>query len=141
MTRYWIGIDAGTHTGVAVWDSQEKEFFQMFTMKLWEAMNYIIAYKTHLELTGENFKVIVEDARKRKWFGERSNAKQQGAGSIKRDCTIWEEFLTDNNIPFEMVAPIKGCTKLTSMQFQMITKWNGRTSEHARDAAMLVFGR
>jgi len=32
-------------------------------------------------------------------------------------------------------------TKLTADQFKRITGWHGRTNEHGRDAAMLVFGK
>ncbi len=66
--------------------------------------------------------------------------KQQGAGSVKRDCKIWEDFLTDLDIPFEMVAPRKGMTKYSAAAFKKLTGYEGKTSEHARDAAMLVFG-
>ena len=137
--RYYIGIDAGTHTGIAVWDTKEKKFIKLETLKLWEALVYVLNFD--FTEHGSGVKVIVEDARKRRWYGKNSNAKMQGAGSIKRDCTIWEECLTDNDIPFEMVAPIKGCTKWSSEQFKEFTKWEGRTSEHSRDAGMLVYGR
>lgn len=40
-----------------------------------------------------------------------------------------------------MVAPKRNVTKLTHESFVAITKWKGRTNEHKRDAAMLVFGR
>ena len=87
----------------------------------------------------------MEDARKRKWFGPRSQEKQQGAGSVKRDCSIWEDFLTEinknseNKITFEMLHPIKGATKLNKEMFQKITGITSATSEHARDAFMLVY--
>jgi hypothetical protein len=65
----------------------------------------------------------------------------QGAGSVKRDCNIWEEFLTEKRIPFEAVAPKHNVTKLRADAFRNITRWEGRTNEHERDAAMLVYGR
>ena len=64
-----------------------------------------------------------------------------GGGSIggSRDATR-EDFLTDKKIPFEMVAPSRNSTKLSAEVFKRLTGWQGRTSEHSRDAAMLVFG-
>lgn len=88
-----------------------------------------------------NLLVRVEDARQRRWFGPRSDAKLQGAGSVKRDAKIWEDFLTDKKIPFEMVPPQFNTTKLKAEAFKKITKWKYATNEHARDAAMLVFNK
>lgn len=84
--------------------------------------------------------VRIEDARKRTWFGNAGREQLQGAGSIKRDCKIWEDFLTDNNIPFELVAPKNNKTKINASVFKKITRWQVQTNEHSRDAAMLVFG-
>ena len=83
--------------------------------------------------------VRIEDARQRRWLGNKGREALQGAGSIKRDATIWEDFLTDKKIPFEMVAPSRNSTKLSAEVFKRLTGWQGRTSEHSRDAAMLVF--
>ena len=67
-------------------------------------------------------------------------AKQQGAGSIKRDAKIWEDFLNRKNIDFQMVNPTSRKTKINKDYFQKLTGYKGNTSEHGRDAAMLVFG-
>jgi hypothetical protein len=89
-----------------------------------------------------SFKIFVrvEDARKRKWFGNGANAKHQGAGAIKIQCKQWEQFLLAEGISFEMVAPAKIQTKVDAKKFKMITGWVSRTSNHARDAAMMVYG-
>ena len=95
--------------------------------------------------------VRVEDPRQRTWFGtermsrEQERKKLQGVGSVKRDASIWDDYLSDlckskANIKYEMVAPKRNVTKLTGESFKAITKWQGRTNEHNRDAAMLVFG-
>jgi hypothetical protein len=39
------------------------------------------------------------------------------------------------------LPPAKGATKLDPDFFKALTGWKKRTSEHARDAAMIVFGR
>lgn len=89
----------------------------------------------------ENIRLFIEDARKRKWYGKTGRERLKGAGSICRDCTIWEDFCREQGLEYRMMAPSAGCTKLGASQFKALTKWQGRTSNHARDAAMLVFGR
>lgn len=131
---YIIGIDPGTITGFAIWDAHNKRFADIFSCGIIEAIYYLKALNK-----GEIF-VRIEDARKRKWFGANSNSKQQGAGSIKRDCSIWEELMELENIAHEFTSPGKIKTKLKSEEFKRLTGWTSPTNEHARDAAMLVFG-
>lgn len=135
----FIGIDTGTHTGVAVWDSEERQFLEIKTMMLHQALQFVITMCQVWKR--ENVMVLFEDARQRKWFGSDSDAKMQGAGSVKRDASIWEEFCTDYKILFRALPPAAGATKMKQEYFKALTGWKGRTSEHARDAAMIVFGR
>lgn len=135
----YIGIDPGTHTGVAVWDSKEGKFLSLETMPIHIALTRVLAIA---ERHRDDVQVIFEDARLRTWFGKGNvSAKAQGAGSVKRDCSIWENFLTDMEIPFVTTKPGNVATKVTPSWFRKMTGWEGRCSEHARDAAMLVFGR
>ena len=88
----------------------------------------------------------VEDARQRKWIPNMGSIRNEigrakGAGSVERDCSIWEDFLSDINVPCEMVAPRYNVTKLRQDAFANLTGWTQRTNEHERDAAMLVFGK
>ncbi len=132
-----IGIDPGTHTGVAVWDTREGKFLSLETLPIHKALLRVLV------LTSDQVvEVVFEDARQRTWFGKGdTNAKAQGAGSVKRDCSIWEDFCRDYGIPFQAKPPVKGATKVSAGYFKMVSGWTGRTSEHARDAAMLVIGR
>lgn len=140
----YIGIDTGTNTGVAVWDTSRHCFKQLDTMPIHRAMETVIMWR---DVVGkENISVIFEDARTRKYLPKEKNesekrGKLMGAGSIKRDATIWEDFLTDKGIPFLSQAPSKGMTKWDDQTFKAVTGWSKRTSSHARDAALLVFGR
>ena len=135
----YIGIDPGTHTGVAIWDGAKREFLELSTIPIHQALDKV----KRIAKDNNDICVVFEDARQRTWFGKDKNtsAKLQGAGSIKRDCSIWEDFLTDYEIPFRAVPPKKGCTKWTKEYFKMVTGWKGKTSNHSRDAAILVFGK
>lgn len=137
MSKLIASIDPGVKTGLAIWDCEKQSFRHIATLSIVEAMHDI----SDLNICGALRKVIFEDARLRKWYGKNSASKIQGAGSIKRDCSIWQEFCEYYNIPFEAVAPQKGQTKWSAEKFKRLTGWTGRTSEHARDAALLVWWR
>ena len=137
-----IGIDPGTHTGVAVWDTREGKFLSLETLLIHRAMEHVLDVVETEQMFGRKVQVVFEDARQRTWFGHGdTNAKAQGAGSVKRDCSIWEDFCRDYGIPFLAKPPVKGGTKVSADYFKMISHYQGRTSEHSRDAAMLVIGR
>ena len=133
--NYAIGIDPGTHTGLAVWRIDAQQLWSIETMPIHKAFEKI---KSMAQADGSII-VRFEDAGLRKWFGNTGAEKWKGAGSIMRDCSIWEEFLTDLKIPFEKVAPKNNITKLRAEQFRLITGYTATTNEHGRDAAMLVF--
>jgi hypothetical protein len=130
-----IGIDPGAKTGLAAWEPDQNRFQAIETLTIIRAMHFILLAKRD----GIHVEVIFEDARQRTWFGKAGREKLQGAGSIKRDCSIWEEFCEFNAIPFRCIKPAKGGTKWTAEYFKRVTGWEGRTSEHSRDAACLVF--
>ena len=137
----YIGIDPGTHTGVAIWDKTSRRLELVDTMTITKAIELV---KANVELTksfGGEVVVFIEDARKRTWFGSANREKLQGAGSVKRDCSIWETFCDELGVECRKIAPKHNTTKLTSAKFRVLTNWQGRTSEHARDATMLVFVR
>lgn len=129
-----IGIDPGVITGIGYFNNQGGK--SCFSTKIHRAMDWVKEQHKNYD----KIFIRVEDARQRKWFGSNSYSKSQGAGSIKRDCKIWEDFLIDNNIPHEMIHPVKGGTKIDAKLFTSITKIQTRTNEHARDAYMLIHG-
>ena len=138
--RYAIGIDTGVHTGFALWDIQEQLLIECKTLQIDEAMEEIRELN-QIHDTQNYYIVVIEDARLRKFFkGENMAAKQQGAGSVKRDAKIWEDYLKRLNIDFKLVNPTSQKTKITDEYFKKISKYEGRTSNHARDAAMLILG-
>ena len=137
-----IGIDPGTHTGFAVWDTGSQAFLAVKTLPLHRALAEVSGYIGN----GVALHVFVEDARKRRWFPREKSASEyrgrlMGAGAAKRDSAIWEEFLSDNGVVFTMHKPTAGGTKWDAEPFARFTGYKGRTSEHSRDAALLVYGR
>ena len=139
----WIGIDPGDHTGVAVWDAGSKRFIALLTLPLHRAFDVV---KGTAASNPQRTFVVFEDARQRKWFRKERSASEyrgrlMGAGAAKRDAKIWEEFLADISVPYAAHKPQAGTTKWSAEHFAKVTGWKGRCSEHARDAALLVYGR
>lgn len=127
-----IGIDPGRSTGIAITGSDGK-LRNLDTLLIHEAMDAVKSV-AHIP----DILVVVEDARKRSGRPEAA----QGAGSVKRDCTIWEDFLTSLKISFKMVPPIKNGTRFRDQIFKAhYPYWTKRTSEHARSAANLLITR
>lgn len=139
----YIGIDPGKHTGLAVWESECKAFDAVATLPIHEALDRVRRlFKTY----GADLCVVFEDARQRKYLPRERNASEyrgrlQGAGSVKRDCSIWEDFCKDLGIRYEAIPPRPGLTKWSEETFRNITGWTGKTSNHARDAALLIYGK
>lgn len=143
---YYIGIDTGVNTGVAIWDNRKRSLLLVETTTIHKAMKVVEAYKEKAESESTKVIVRVEDPRQRTWFGtermsrEEERKRLQGVGSVKRDASIWDAFLEDLKVEYEMVAPKRNVTKLTQERFKAITGWEKRTNEHSRDAAMLIYG-
>ena len=140
MTKILIGIDTGVNTGFAVAADRGNggELEQVESLSITQAMEKVKALIEEWEIG--NVCLYIEDARKRTWFtGGRE--KSQGVGSVKRDAQIWEDWCKEQGFKFLMVHPAANATKKKATDFKRMTGWVGRTNEHARDAAMLVFKR
>ena len=131
-----IGIDPGTKTGVAVWDNECGYFHEITTTGIFKALQMVLRMATY-----ETAHLFIEDPNTWKPFGKDATNKLQGAGSIKRDFAIWKEFCEDHNISMTPIKLQGTAKKLKADFFQQLTKHKGRTDQHGRDAAMLVFNR
>jgi hypothetical protein len=132
-----IGLDPGTNTGFAVWSRSEKRFIEVCSMDIISAIGKLREY--HLNHAGSLF-VRIEDPHQRKWFGKNSDAKKQGAGSIKRDFKILLSEIKKLDIPFHAYAPKDVQTKVKADYFKKLTGWEAKTNEHSRDAGMSIYG-
>ncbi len=132
-----IGIDTGVNTGIAVW--QDGKLQSVESMTITKAMRKILALYPY-----QHTKLYIEDARL--WVGfhgktKQSEAKRQGAGSVKRDARIWEDWCKEHDYEVVFVKPKGKGLKQSAEDFKRITGWTGRTNGHARDAAMIVYGK
>lgn len=148
----FIGIDPGVDTGVAIWDKPNKKICHVRTCKIHKAIFSVkwlseegFLVDVGRKVAKNRIVVRMEDSRLRKWIPQSKNEKanrgrNQGAGSIKRDCQIWEDLLEELKIDLDLVAPAAGRTKWSADYFKQLTGWTGITSNHGRDAAALVYG-
>lgn len=143
----YIGIDTGVHTGIAIWNSSLKKFTKLLTLDFWGCINLLELEKV---VNDNNFMVYIEDPTQNKpIFKNKLVGKEvasqlkiaQNVGSVKRETSLMIEWMRDNDIAHIAVKPTKKTlSKLTSENFQHYTGYLGVCSQHARDAAMLVFG-
>ncbi|EGF11162.1 hypothetical protein HMPREF9123_1121 [Neisseria bacilliformis ATCC BAA-1200] len=145
MKTWYIGIDTGVKTGFAY--CLDGKLTNVLTLPIHRAISELNHALSFCIREQSRLHVVVEDARLRRWFGEKGREALQGAGSVKRDAKIWEDCLNDLRgqypqiVSFEMLPPAANRTKLSKEAFARLTGWKERTSEHGRDAAMLVWGR
>jgi hypothetical protein len=132
-----IGIDTGVKTGLATWVTATRELQRVDKFAIDQAMQIVREYASFYS---NDILVRVEDARLANYGRRNDQHRARGAGSVMRDAKIWQDFLTREGIPYEMVRPRKEFTKWKADTFNRFTGWKGRTTSHGRDAAMLVYG-
>lgn len=149
MTRtVYIGIDPGIHTGFALWDAKLGKL-ELQTLDFWQTVdaihnaNALYNDGVHVKLV-----VVIEAAWKINTTYGRYNGQsgERGIQRIARNAgenhahgKLIVEFCKRNGVEALLITPNK--RKMDAAQFALLTKHPGRTNEHVRDAAMLVWGR
>ena len=138
-----IGVDPPK--GLAVWDTELRKFTDIRTVDFWFATEIIHkSFLFHLS----NMAVVIEapQVNKPTFYRPGQNARamsriSQNVGSNKRDSVLIIEYCQRMGIKCIPVPPRRSnSTKNDPELFKRLTGWPGRTSEHGRDAGMLVFG-
>jgi hypothetical protein len=138
-----VGIDPGTHTGITIYNCDTKEYIHCETLKIHQAI-FKLQSIIDMSLIPKGMLIIVEDSRNISGPAE----KKLGAGSIRRDCSIWEDYLTElvkktsKDINFLFIRPTNN--KYLKMDADLWVKyakytWTKMPSEHARDSATYLF--
>jgi len=158
----WIGIDPGRTTGVGIWNRREKKFLKVAGGSFWEVFRMLNQVLAEAEKGGLTVRLRIEDSRKdnaiyrskqryRQLLKKLGHESALGAacrmgrdvGKVDRDVSLWVAWAANRGIPVDLVAPSsrkKGIDlKLPADRFKKLTGWEGRTNEHGRDGAMLVF--
>jgi hypothetical protein len=146
----FIGIDPGANTGMAVWHRTSGKFTTVQTTTIFKALKIVEGF-IHDNHANGGIMLVFEDARKRKVFdknadGSFDKSKLQGAGSVKRDCSIWQEAceywsLNYSGFYWRNPAPNGKTNKMAKDKetSSAMLGIEGNSSEHARCAAFLVW--
>lgn len=138
----FLGIDPGVSTGIAIRDTRGTTPLSLLTLSFWKTVELIRSLHAQ---HGERLLVVIEDpnihkslyANKDGHTGEARTKIAQNVGANKREATLLLEFCRENSIGHETIAPLG---KLDASQFKQITGI-ATGSQHARDAARLIFNR
>lgn len=146
-----LGLDPGTRTGLAVaaldpggtW-----RWVDLRTLPVHQALLLVRELLAEAATLRRDVLVVVEDARQVRFGTDR--VKIQGAGSVKRDSTLWQDALADwlpELLPhggrgYVLLARPGGkrsLRKCPAGQLALVTGCDLPASAHARDAAALAW--
>ncbi len=136
-----LGIDAGVHTGAAVWDRRGHRFLWLKTVDFWDGIGLISGLSRAASLV-----VLIEDpGQNRPVFGKNIDGNDlaiklkmaQDVGSNKAFARLMIQYCERHHLRFVAVKPTK--KKWDAALFRRFTRYEGRTNEHTRDAGRLVY--
>lgn len=135
---YYIGIDPGINVGMAEWSANDKSLKFVASYQLWEVFRILDSYT---ELFKEQVTIRIENPNT--WIGFRNISadagRLQGAGAVKQTYKHLIEYFEANGFEYQPVKLQGTMKKISSEKFKSLTGWTGRTNEHGRDAAMMVW--
>lgn len=163
--RYYFGIDPDIEkSGIAIWDSKERKFLFIGSADFFEIASAIRTGKFRGIILDEysllssgslNCKVIISAGwllEKTNWHTHSSKGKElsipvqmkiaMNVGKNHGSGLLMEQYCKNViGVNYELVIPkgkMNGSTNIAL--FNRLCRWDGRTNEDARDAAMLVVG-
>lgn len=147
---FYIGIDPPK--GFALWDTKKRAFETITTSDFWKIVEDVkrLHDRYNWGYHSQILTVVIEDPAQNKGIYARHWKHDQGhkmtrlaknVGMNQMCATLLIEYCRRHNIPHQAVRPTKrSLTKMHPDRFQKLTGYVHRTSEHGRDAAMLVWG-
>ncbi len=111
-------------------------------VKQWSQNNIVTVKIEDPNLISPTFPRIIKDARSLQAVRDKIS---QDVGRVKASATLIIQVLEHAGIKVQRVKPIKGPVKKLckndSAYFNRVFKWNGRSNEDSRDAAIIaVYG-
>lgn len=148
--KYLIGLDPGINTGFCLYDKTAKKIVKLDTLGFWELFDALEDIKVWIGQEHVTF-YIENSALNKPTFAKAGGTTQRkiqkisrNVGSNQRESTLLIEGIRRYGFHVVEIKPtgIKGVKrKWDESTFKKITTHTGRSSQHARDAAMLVFGK
>lgn len=142
ITKPWvIGIDPGTDTGVAVWDTEAKEFVRLELMNFWCTYDFVTK-----NYNPDDVLLVIEDARlnkatfRHKGGGAYQDRLSRNVGNIQKECGLLIAGFERLNYEIQRIRPTSKDHKWDAATFTRYTGIKKGYNEHIRDAARLVWG-
>lgn len=148
--RYIAGVDPGVKTGFALWNREEKRFEWVETSTFWGVFFRITE---SCVLNPANTHIVIEVAhlapftfRQRRGKAESfatMDRMARNVGQVTREAQLLVEGFRRLGFTVSEQKPLGKAKKADDdrKQFERLTGWTERTSQHARDAARLCYGR
>lgn len=135
---YTIGIDPGSSTGFAIWHRTERRIAGALTTDFWGVFEALAEYPPDVA------DIIVEDASlnnptfRQKGTGHYQDRLARNVGFVQRESQLLIEGL--RRAGYTVIAVRPQSAKWDAATCARFTGFNGRISQHARDAIKLCFG-
>lgn len=141
-----IGIDPGIeNTGIALWIPAIK-VLHLETLPFWSAIELFFDRMHRLPDTAKIIVVMEAPQANRPTFDHgQGNASvrekiSQNVGENKAVAKLYQKWFEAHSIEIILKKPnSRSMTKLSAEAFRNLTKYEGKTNSHTRDAAMLVW--
>lgn len=148
IEKILIGIDGGVSNGFAVWSKAQRKLLAIDTLSFWDCIDGLNKFYDSCTESGAVLVVVIEDVGMNRPTFVRKNTNErmmqkisQNVGGVKAYTQLIIEWCQRKGISIIRVRPTKkSATKLSAEAFNKITGWQGKSSSHGRDAAMLVVG-
>lgn len=146
---YSIGLDPGVKTGFCLYDNTARKIVKLCTLEFWEVFD-IISQLNDSYITGiKRLKFVIENpALNKPTFNKEGGNTAlkmqkiaQNVGYNKREAMLLIEGIRRLGYEVKEVVPSKKSAykgKITKQFFNKLSGWTGSSSQHARDAGMLV---
>lgn len=140
----FIGIDPGVHNGIAIYRKKRRHLY-LKTVKFWDLIRLI---NSLLKKRYEDplFVVLEYPNFIKPTFGRENipevrflDRRAQDVGSNKRTAELIKDYLEMCDIEYTLVRPSKKSPKWDKRKFDTVTDYEGPHSQHARDAAKLLY--
>lgn len=132
-----VGIDPGVNTGIAVYE--DGDLISLQTIEPYQIEWHLSQYQF------EPLFVAFEDSRLQSHVWLPSHSKGVAAniarkvGMVDAWCYLIERVCEKYNIAYIRISPKTKGGKIDAELFKKVTRWNKRSNQHERDAAMVAW--
>ena len=154
--KYALGIDAGVHTGIALYNRTAKKFDLISTTDFWDAYKTLSLIHSNCVTNGDELIFIVEDPNlvSHNWHirpGQNLRVVSkigENVGKNKAQATLWIDLI-ENTFHCQCLQIAHSSGKrycypdgkhFDATRFCQLIGWTEKIDEHGADAAALVWG-